>query len=116
MKKNIPNWYDLVDNTKPEGEVESKIFIALSRNPKWSWRSVSALAKETGLENITVEETLYKYYKIGIVLQHTRNTDQWAYWENVQEDLPEEQISLNELDRIIRVHGRFSKEAKKYLS
>ena len=117
MKNKIPKWYDLVDNTKPEGEVESKIFIALSRNPKWSWRSVSALAKETGLENITVEEVLYKYYKVGIVLQHTRNNDQWAYWENLRaDDLPEEQISLNELDKIIRIHGRFSKEAKKHLN
>ena len=115
MKKKLPKWYELVDNTKPEGEIESKIFIALCRNPKWSWRSVSALAKETGLENIIVEEVLYKYYKIGIVLQHTRNTDQWSYWENVKNELPEEQPTLTEIDKIVRIHGRFSKEAKKLI-
>jgi len=115
MQKKLPKWYELVDNTKSEGEIESKIFIALCRNPKWLWRSVGALSKETGVENIIVEEVLYKYYKAGIVFQHNRNTDQWAYWENVKNELPEEQPTLTEIDKIVRIHGRFSKEAKKLI-
>lgn len=83
--KNPPNWYDIYPQGTKEGEEELKVFTALARNSKWTWRSISAIAKETGFSKERIEEILYKYYKKGIIFQNPKNEDQWGYWQNVPE-------------------------------
>ena len=47
--KNPANWYDVYPRNTKEGDEEAKVFTSLARS-KWKWRSVGAIAKETGLE------------------------------------------------------------------
>ena len=81
-----PKWTNVYPQGSKEGDEESKFFIALGRNPKFKWRSVSAIAKETGLSQKRVEEIVAKYYTNGMVLQNPKNEDQWGYWERVGVD------------------------------
>lgn len=76
------NWYDLYPRGTKEGDEEEKIFNSLARHTTWKWRSVSAIAKDTGISKERVEEVLYKYYKKNMVFQNPKNEDQWGYWSN----------------------------------
>lgn len=84
--KNPPHWYNVYPRGCKEGDEEEKVFISLSRR-QWAWRSVGAIAKESGISKERVEEILYKYYKKGIVFQNPKNEDQWGYWDRVPEML-----------------------------
>lgn len=97
MKK-PPHWFDVYPQNTKEGDEEAKVFTALARNTKWDWRSASALAKETGLDKIRIEEILYKYHKKGIVFQNPKNDDQWGYWSNVPDMLKNKQKSISQED------------------
>ena len=59
MKK-LPKWTDVYPQGCKAGDEEQDFFIALARNPKWQWRSVAAIAKESGLSKERVEELLNK--------------------------------------------------------
>lgn len=96
MKK-PPHWYDVYPRGCKEGDEEEKVFISLSRR-SWSWRSIGAIAKETGLTKERVEEILYKYYKRGIVFQNPKNEDQWGYWDRVPEMLNQGKKSIVQED------------------
>lgn len=84
-KKNLPKWTNVYPQGTREGDEEQKFFIALARNPKWEWRSVQAIAKDSGLSPKRVEEIIQKYFKKypGMIVQSTKNEDLWAYWERV---------------------------------
>ncbi len=96
--KNPPHWYNVYPQHTKEGDEEAKVFTSLARNNKWSWRSISAIAKETGLPKDRIEEILYKYYKKGIVFQNPKNEDQWGYWDNVPEMLNKGKKSIVDED------------------
>lgn len=82
---------------------EYKFFIALVRNVKYSWRSISAIAREAGITKEQVEEIIAKYFKKGMVFCNPKNEDQWGYWERVPEMLPEDKKSLAEKDHENRI-------------
>lgn len=103
--KNPPHWYNVYPQGTKEGDEESKVFTSLARNNKWAWRSISAIAKETGLSKERVEEILYKYYKKNIVFQNPKNEDQWGYWANVPEMLGKTTKSLAEEDYSNRMNS-----------
>jgi hypothetical protein len=81
------HWYDVYPRNTKEGDEEEKIFTSLARHATWAWRSVSAIAKETGIDKERVEEVLYKYFKKNMVFQNPKNEDQWGYWSRVPEML-----------------------------
>jgi predicted transcriptional regulator len=88
--KNPANWYDVYPRNTKEGDEEAKVFTSLARS-KWKWRSVGAIAKETGLEKERIENILYKYYKKGMVLQNPKSEEQWGYWINFPELISKQQ-------------------------
>lgn len=99
-----PRWTNTYPHGTKEGDEELKFFIALARNPKYQWRSTSAIAKESGLDKVRVEEIINKYYKKGMVFQNPKNEDQWGYWERVPEMLPKMQKSISQKDQDDRIN------------
>jgi predicted transcriptional regulator len=95
-------WSEVYPHGTKEGDEEQALFMVLSRHQKWAWRSVSALSKEAGLTKERVEQILYKYWKLGMVIQNPASEDQWGYWERVYEKepslIPKEVKSIIDLD------------------
>ena len=102
MKK-LPKWTDVYPQGSKAGDEEQEFFIALARNPKWQWRSVAAIAKESGLTKERVEELLNKYFKRGMVFQNPQNEDQWGYWERVPMMIPNDTQSISDDDHQNRI-------------
>ena len=95
--KRPQNWYDIYPRGSKEGDEEEKVFISLSRRV-WTWRSIGAISKESGLPKERVEEILYKYYKKGLVFQNPKNEDQWGYWDRVPEMFDKSKKSIFQQD------------------
>lgn len=96
-------WTDLYPAGTSEGDEEARFFKALARHPKYDWRSVAAISKESGLSFKRVEEIISKYFKLNIVIQNSRNEDHWGYWERVKQMLPDEYISVSDSDKKKRI-------------
>jgi predicted transcriptional regulator len=96
-------WHLVYPQGTKAGDEEQKFFIAIARHPKWAWRSVSAIAKETNLTKQRVEEIVSKYYKKGMVFQNPTNEDQWGYFSRVPEMLPKDNLTITEKDQKERV-------------
>lgn len=106
MKNNLkipPKWTAVYPQGSKKGDEEQGLFIALERHPKYQWRSVAALAKESNLSAERVEEILNKYYKKGMVFQSPDNADHWAYWERVPHMLPLIEKSITSKDHSDRI-------------
>lgn len=102
---NISNWYDVYPKGTKQGDAEEKLFKSLARNKKWKWRSVSALAKESGISEEEVEKILDKYYKLNMVLQHPHSDIRWAYWTNVPDLINKPIESILSHDHNLRSKG-----------
>lgn len=96
-------WIDVYPQGTSEGNEEQRFFIALARNTKYCWRSISALVKESNLSVVRVETILQKYYKKGMVFQNPKTEDQWAYWERVPEMVPKTKNSIVKKDQQNRI-------------
>jgi len=94
----LKQWTDVYPQGTKAGDEEQAVFIALARHPKWQWRSVSALSKESNLTKERVEEILYKYWKLGMVFQNPANEEQWGYWERVPDMVPKDKGSISDAD------------------
>lgn len=104
MKKIKPKkWTEVYPVGTKEGDEEAKVFISLARNPKYDWRSVGAIAKESNLNRKRVEEILRKYHKMGIVFQNPKNDEHWGYWERLPHLLPNKRPSISEEDKEMRI-------------
>jgi hypothetical protein len=101
--KTPSSWYDVYPRNTKEGDEEQKLFTSLARS-KWSWRSVAALEKETGLTKEIIEKILYKYMKRNMVFQNPKNEEQWGYWSNVPEMLNKKEKSISDEDKEKRLH------------
>jgi hypothetical protein len=79
MKK----WYDVY-----QGNDERAFFVGkdgksgLVRS-SYNYRSVAALAKESGLSKGRVEQIVSKYLKMGLVVASSDKEDHYAYWGRV---------------------------------
>ncbi len=104
-----PRWTDIYPHGTKEGDEEQKFFIAIARNPKYQWRSVSAIARETGLDRERVEQIIEKYFRKNMIFQNPKNEDQWGYWERVPEMLPKTSSSLGKKDQDDRIKKACSK-------
>lgn len=97
-RKLPPNWYDVYPQGCKQGDEEQAFFIALIRNPKWTFRSTAQLAKECNLTKDRIEQLIEKYYKKGMVFQNPANEDQWGYWERNPQLLPKQEDDLVDAD------------------
>ena len=102
MANSPKKWTDVYPQGTKEGDEEQKFFIAMGRNPKYKWRSVVAIATETGLSKERVEEIISKYYKAKMVLQNPKNEDQFGYWERIGAD-PDDDSTIAQKDQKSRV-------------
>lgn len=89
MAKKRSKWYEVYPQGTQSGNEEAKVFRALGRHPRYTFRSVASLAKAADLSEERVEEILAKYHKRDMVIQNPSNDTQWAYWERVAQDKPE---------------------------
>jgi len=105
-----PKWTDTYPHGTKQGDEEVKFFISLARNPKFQWRSTSAIAKESGLTKERVEEIIQKYHRKGMIFQNPKNDEQWGYWERVPEMLPDAKKSISGKDQCDRVNKAVSKD------
>lgn len=96
-------WYDVYPSGTQAGNEEQKFFIALARHPKYSWRSVSAIAKASGLTEEICERIINKYYKKGIVIQNPKNENHWGYWERNKDVLDDCKMSMSNVDKKERI-------------
>jgi len=103
--KNPPKWTSVYPQGTKEGDEEQRLFIALSRNPKWKFRSITHLAKEANLTKERVEKILQKYHKKNMVFSNPKQEEQWAYWERAPELLPDDEKSLVEKDQEKRIEA-----------
>lgn len=102
-KKKPPTWSSVYPQGCKQGDEEQDFFIAISRHPKWNWRSVAAIADEIKLSKERVEEIIQKYWKKGMVFQNPKNDEQWGYWERVPEMIPDEIESITDEDHNDRI-------------
>lgn len=107
--KNPSKWVNIYPQGTKEGDEEQRFFIALARNPKYDWRSVAAVASESGLSKKRVEEIIQKYYKKGMVFQNPKNDEQWAYWERVPNMLKGDDSTIVQKEQDKRI-GKTIKE------
>ena len=96
-------WTEVYPVGTREGDEESRFFRSLARHPKYEWRSVAAISKESRLSKERTEQIISKYFKMKMVLQNPKNEDHWGYWERVPEMLPEEYVSISDKDKRDRV-------------
>jgi hypothetical protein len=96
-------WIDVYLQGTAEGDEEQKFFIALARHPKYIWRSVSALSKESNLSIVRTEQIIQKYYNKGMIFQNPKVEDQFAYWERVPELVPKKPKSISKIDQNKRI-------------
>lgn len=101
--KKPPRWPEVYPQGTEEGNEEQKFFISLARDVSYCWRSVAAIAKESGLSEIRVESLLNKYRKLNMVFQNPKNDTMWGYWERVPDFLPKEVTSISNKDKNERI-------------
>lgn len=103
--KNFPEWFELYPQGTIEGDQEQMVFVALTRNKKWkNWRSVTAISKETNLNPDIVEKIIYKYFKIGLIIQNPKNSEFWGYvYCNLDEIDEDKDVSIleHEIKKVI---------------
>lgn len=87
MSSKPKKWTDIYPQGTKEGDEEQRFFIALARNPKYAWRSVSALSKESNLTVERVEEIISKYYKKNMIFMNPKGEEQWGYWERIPKEM-----------------------------
>ena len=92
-------WTDVYPQGTKVGDEEQQLFIALVRHPIYSYRSISALVKESGLSEKRVEEILDKYFKKGMVFPNPESTSQWGYWERNPKDMAKRLKPISEVDK-----------------
>lgn len=92
-------WTDCYRQGSKEGDEEVKFFIALSRHPKYKWRSTESICKESGLTPQRVDEILKRYLDMNMIISSPTHEDHWAYWERVPELLPKPFKSMCQKDQ-----------------
>ena len=98
MKK-LKTWAEVFPQGTKEGDEEQRFFIALSRHPKFDWRSTKAIMKESNLNEGRVEEIIEKYLDMGLIFGSDSREDHWAYWERVPDLLKKDLRSISKKDK-----------------
>ncbi len=105
-------WTEVYPYGTNEGAEEAKVFRALARHPKWSWRSVASIMSETGLTRQRVEEIINKYAKKCnpplIYGKSASDGTNWAYWERVPEVLEKDERKISTKDKDNRIDSQMA--------
>lgn len=101
--KKPPKWTNVYPQGTKAGDEIQRFFIALTRNPRWEWRSVAQLAIESKLTEKRVEELINEYYNKGMIFQNPKNEIYWGYWERVPEMLPKNDGTITDKDQKSRI-------------
>lgn len=102
-------WHQVYPYGTKQGDEEAKVFRALSRSGgKWTYRSVAALEKLTGLSRERLEEIIDKYatqFNPPLIYPHPNQDDHWGYWELLDSIKgPEKSISGSDKENRINKH------------
>lgn len=68
-------------------------------NKSFTWRSLRALAEESGLTEKRTEEIIHKYLKSGVVVRN-EGGDKFAYWEKVDSEVIPGEVEKDQKDRM----------------
>ena len=109
-KKKPKKWVQVYAVGTKTGDEEVRFFRSLARHPKYDWRSVAAISRESALTKERVEQILMKYHKLGMVFQNPANEDQWGYWERVPHMLPDKEKSIAKQDQDSRIDKAMKEE------
>ena len=109
--KNPPKWVNVYPQGTKQGDEEQKFFIAIARHPKYDWRSVSAISKETGMTKERIEEIIEKYYKKNMIFQNPKNEDQWGYRER-NKGMLKTKKTISNTDKSDRIDKSLGKSVK----
>ena len=85
-------WYDVYPYGTKEGDEEAQVFRALSRHPKFDYRSTAAIIKATGISRERIEEVIDKYMNCDppLIFAHPTNEEHWGYWERCPDRLKDD--------------------------
>lgn len=80
-----------------------------------TWRTITALVRESGLPQDTVERIIRKYHAIGTIIKDDKkkdeNTVHWGYFENVGAEEVEDVLSMGSADRADKLGKAMSARA-----
>lgn len=76
-------WHEVYKNNEERAFFIGKDGKSGLVRSSYQYRSVSALAKESGLTKDRVEQIVNKFLTAGIVFQNENHDDQYGYWERV---------------------------------
>jgi len=98
-------WYDVYPYGTKDGDEEAQVFRALSRHPKFDYRSTAAIIKTTGIKRERVEEIIDKYMSCDppLIFPHKTNEEHWGYWERCTDRLQEDVRDISSKDKDDRV-------------
>ncbi len=99
-------WWQVYANDE-----EQRIFVGkdgqsgLVRKKQFTWRSIKALAEESGLTEKRTEEIIHKYLKNGEVVIHDSG-DKFAYWERIKIAEENDEIKNDQKERMDKAAKR----------
>jgi hypothetical protein len=98
-------WYDVYPYGTKEGDEEAKVFRALSRHPKFDYRSTGAVIKATGIPRERIEEIIDKYISCDppLIFPHPTNEEHWGYWERCPDRVADDGRNLSDKDQDGRI-------------
>lgn len=101
----LKKWWEIYPAGTKAGDEEKRFFVALARHPQYKYRSVGAIAQETGLTKTRCDEIINKYHPKGIIIQNNKHLDQWGYWETlgIDPDSGDSAASVSEADKNVRI-------------
>lgn len=107
-KSSIPMWWEAYANQDERNffigeDGSSGLVRGVNKDGKHlTWRTITALVRESGLSQDKVEKIISKYYALGTVVKDEKkkdeNTVHWGYFENVNL-VEDEQVSMGEADK-----------------
>lgn len=103
---NPKKWTEVYPYGTKEGDEEAKFFRCLARHPKYDYRSISQMVKDTGLTRERIEEIIDKYankFTPPLVYPHPSNEDHWGYWERCKDQLKTDKRNISDKDQDNRV-------------
>jgi hypothetical protein len=101
----LKKWWEIYHAGTQAGDEEKRFFVAIARHPTYKYRSVGAIAQETGLTKTRCEEIISKYHPKGLLLQNSKHPDQWGYWETlgIDANTGNPPVSVSEADKEARI-------------
>lgn len=111
--KNPKKWTEVYPQGTKEGDEEQKFFKSLARNPKFEWRSVGMIIKESGLTRKRIEEIISKYVKQGLIFPSPSKEEHWAYWERVPGMVKDTTKTITDKDQNNRIDKQLDSSACK---